>query len=138
MEKAREFQEKIYFCLTDYAKAFVWITTNCGKFLKRWEYQTTLPALRNMYADQQSTEGSALRLYILLPCLFNLYAEYMWNAELSESQAGIKITERNINNFRHADDTTLIAEIEEVLKSLLIRLKEESEKACLEASGSIW
>ena len=57
---------------------------------------------------------------------------------MDKVQAGIKIARRNINNFRHADDTTLIAEIEEVLKSLLIRLKEESEKACLEASGSIW
>ena len=97
-----------------------------GKFLKRWEYQTTLPALRNMYAGQQSTEGSALRLYILLPCLFNLYAEYiMRNARLYESQAGIKTDRRNINNLRYADDTTLMAESEE-LKSLLMKLKQES------------
>ena len=68
------------------------------------------------------------KLGILLPCLFNLYAEYMMrNAGLDEAQAGIKIAERNINNFRYADDTTLMAESEE-LKSLLMRVKEESEK----------
>ena len=69
---------------------------------------------------------------ILLPCLFNLHAEYiMWNAELDESQAGIKIAGKNINKFRYADDTTLMAEREEELKSLLIKVKEESEKAGL-------
>ena len=65
---------------------------------------------------------------ILSPCLFNLYAEYMWNAGLDEAQAGIKISGRNINNFRYADDTTLMAESEEELKSLLMKVKEESEK----------
>ena len=69
---------------------------------------------------------------ILSPCLFNLYAEYiMRNAELDEAQAGIKITGRNINNLRNADDTTLMAESEEELKSLLMKMKEESEKAGL-------
>ena len=69
---------------------------------------------------------------ILLPCLFNLYAEYiMWNARLDESQAGIKIARRNINNLRYADDTTLMAESKEELKSLLMKVKEESEKAGL-------
>ena len=64
---------------------------------------------------------------ILSPCLFNFYAEYiMWNARLDESQAGIKIAGRNINNLRHADNTTLMAESEEELKSLLMRMKEES------------
>ena len=68
---------------------------------------------------------------ILSPCLFNLYAEYiMQNARLNEAQTGIKIARRNINNLRHADDTTLMAESEE-LKSLLMRVKEESEKAGL-------
>ena len=66
---------------------------------------------------------------ILLPCLFNLYAEYiMRNAGLEEAQTGIKITGRNINNLRYADDTTLMAESEEELKSLLMKVKEESEK----------
>ena len=66
---------------------------------------------------------------ILSPCLFNLYTEYiMRNAGLEEAQAGIKITRRNINNLRYADDTTLMAEIEEELKSLLMKVKEESKK----------
>ena len=69
---------------------------------------------------------------ILSPCLFNFYAEYiMWNAGLDEAQAGIKIVGRNINNLRYADDTTLMAESEEELKSLLMKVKEESEKAGL-------
>ena len=67
--------------------------------------------------------------WILSPCLFNFYAEYiMWNARLDESQAGIKTGGRNINNLRYADDTTLTAESEEEQKSLLMRVKEESEK----------
>ena len=69
---------------------------------------------------------------ILSLCLFNLYAEYItWNARLDEVQAGIKIAERNINNLRYADDTTLMAESEEVLKSLLMKMKKESEKVGL-------
>ena len=69
---------------------------------------------------------------ILLPCLFNFYAKYiMWNAELDKAQAGIKIARRNINNLRYADDTTLMAESKEELKSLLKKVKEESEKAGL-------
>ena len=69
---------------------------------------------------------------ILSPCLFNLHTEYiMWNAELDESQDGIKIAERNINNLRYADDATLMAEIEEELNSLLMRVKEGREKAGL-------
>ena len=72
---------------------------------------------------------------VLSPCLFNLYPEYiMCNARLDESQAGIKITRTNINNLRCVDDTTLMAESEEELKSLLIKVKEESEKAGLKLS----
>ena len=68
----------------------------------------------------------------MLPCLFNFYAEYiMWNAGLDEAQAGIKIARRNINNLRYADDTALMAESEEELKSLLMKVKEESEKVSL-------
>ena len=69
---------------------------------------------------------------ILSPCLFNFYAEYiMRNAGLDEAQTGIKISEKNINNLRHADDTTLMAESKEELKSLLMKVKEESEKVGL-------
>ena len=101
--------------------------------------------LRNLYAGQEaavrighgttdwSQIGKGVRQgYILSPCLFNFYAEYiMRNAGLEEVQAGIKIAGRNINNLRYADDTTLMAESEEELKSLLIKVKEESEKAGL-------
>ena len=101
--------------------------------------------LRNLYAGQEATVrtghgttdwfqiGRGVRQgCILSPCLFNLYAEYiMRNAGLDESQAGIKITRRNISNLRYADDTTFMAESEEELKSLLMKLKEESEKAGL-------
>ena len=70
--------------------------------------------------------------YILSPCLFNLHTEYiMWNTGLDESQTGIKIAGRNINNFRYAHDTTLMAESEKELKSLLMKVKEVSEKAGL-------
>ena len=80
----------------------------------------------------QNWERSMSRLYILSPCLLNFYAEYiMQNAVLDESQAGIKIAGRNINNLRYADDTTLMAESEEELKSLLMKVIEESEKSGL-------
>ena len=96
--------------------------------------------LRNLYAGQEATVRTGYGITdwfqigkgvcqdcILSPCLFNLYAEYiMRNAGLEEAQAGIKIDRRNTNNLRHADDTTLMAEIEE-LKSLLMNAKEESE-----------
>ena len=101
--------------------------------------------LRKLYAGQEATvraghgttnwfqTGKGVHQgYILSPCLFNLYAEYiMRNAGLEEAQAGIKIAMRNINNLRYADDTTLMAESEEELKSLLMKVKEESEKAGL-------
>ena len=124
----------------------VWITINCGKFWKRWEYQTTLPAsweicvqIRkqqlelDMEQQTVSQMGKGVRQgYILSPCLFNLYAEYiMRNGVLEEAQAEIKIAGRNINNLRYADDTTLNAESEEELKSLLMKVKEDSEKVGL-------
>ena len=101
--------------------------------------------LRNLYAGQEATDrtghgttdwfqiGKRTRQgCILSPCLFNLYAEYiMRNARLEETQAGIKIARRNINHLRYADDTTLMAESEEELKSLLMKMKEESEKVGL-------
>ena len=100
--------------------------------------------LRSLYAGQEATvtTGNGTTDWfqigkevhqgcILSPCLLNLYAEYiMWNAQLDEAQAGIKTGRRNINNLRYADDTTLMAESEE-LKSLLMKVKEESEKAGL-------
>ena len=124
----------------------VWITINCGKFFKRWEYQTTwLPSLRNLYAGQEATVRTGhgktdwfqigkgvCQGCILSPCLFNLYAEYIIrNAGLVEAQAGIKIAGRNINNLRYAVDTTLMVESEEKLKSPLVKVKEESEKVGL-------
>ena len=104
--------------------------------------------LRNLYTGQEATVrtghgttdwfqiGKEVRQgCILSPCLFNLYAEYiMQNAMLDEAQAGIKIAGRTINNLRYADDTTLMAESEEELKSLLMRVKEVSEKAGLKLS----
>ena len=98
--------------------------------------------MRNLYPDQEATVRTGHETtdwfkigkgvhqgYILSPCLFNLYAEYiMRNAGLEEAQAGIKIARRNINNLRYADDTTLMTESEEELKSLLTKLKEESAK----------
>ena len=119
----------------------VWITTNCGKFLKNWDYHSTC-LLRNLYAGQEPTVGTGhgtidwfqirkgvCQGCILSPCLFNLYAEYiMRNSGLDEAQAGIKIAGRNINNLRYADDTTLMAESKEELKGLLIKVKEERKK----------
>ena len=147
IEKAREFQKNIYFCFIDYAKAFVWITTN-WKILKELGIPDHLTCLlRNLYGDQEATvrtgcgktnwfqiEKGVQQGCILSSCLFNLYAEYsMRNAGLEKAQAGIKIAGRNINNLRYADDTTLTAESEE-LKSLLMKVKEESEKAGLKLS----
>ena len=83
----------------------------------------------------QIFKGTSVKVCILSPCLFNLYAEYiMRKAGLEEAQAGIKLTRRNINNLRYADDTTLMAESEEELESLLMKVKEESEKAGLKLS----
>ena len=104
--------------------------------------------LRNLYAGQEATVrtghgtidwfqiGQGVRQgCILSPCLFNLYAEYiMRNAGLEEAQAGIKIAGRNINNLGYADDTTLMEESEEELKSLLMKVKEESEKVGLSST----
>ena len=106
--------------------------------------------LRNLYAGQEATVrtghgttdwfqiGKGVHQgCILSPCLFNLYAEYiMRNAGLEETQAGIKIAGRNINNLKYADDTTLMAESEEELKSLLMKVKEESEKVGLKLKHS--
>ena len=147
IEKAREFQRNTYFCFTDYTKAF-----DCVDHNKLWKslQEMRIPdhltcLLRNLYAGQEATVRTGLgttdwfqigkgvrQACILSPCLFNLYAEYiMRNAGLDEAQAGIKIAGRNIENLRYADDTTLMAESEEEMKSFLMKVKEESEKVGL-------
>ena len=144
IEKARELQKNIYFCFVDYAKAFECVDHNkLWKILQDMVIPDHLTCLlRNLYAGQEATveldmeqqTGSKLgKEYVKAvyrhPAYFNLYAEYiMRSASLDEAQAGIKIARRNINNLRYADDTTLMAESQEELKSLLMKAKEESEK----------
>ena len=139
IEKARKFQKNIYFCFIDYAKAFDCVDHNkLWKILKEMGLLDHLICLlRNLYAGQEATvrTGHGTRDWfqigkgvrqgcILSPCLFNLYAEYiMRNAGLEETQAGIKIAGRNVNNLRYADDTTLMAESEDELELL-----DESER----------
>ena len=148
IKKAREFQGSIYFCFIDYAKAFDFIVDHnkLWKVLQEMGIPDHLTCLlRNLYAGQEATVRTehgttdwfqiGERVHkgcILSPCLFNLYAEYiMRNAGLDEAQAGIRIARRNSNNLRYADDTTLMAESEEELKSLLMKVKEQSEKVGL-------
>ena len=141
----REFQKNICFCFIDYTKAFDCVDCiRLWTFLQEIEIPDHLVFLRNLYAGQEATVRTRYgtvdwfqigkgvhQSCILSPCLFNLYAEYiMWNAGLDEAHAGIKIARRNINNLRYADDTTLMVESEQ-LKSLLMKVKEESEKAAL-------
>ena len=139
-----------YFSFIDYTKAF-----HCVDHKKLWKIlqEMGIPdhltcLLRNLYVGQEATvrtrHGTADLFQIgkgvhqgciLSPCLFNLYAEYiMWNAELDEAQAGIKIARRNSKNLRYADDSTLTGESEKELKNLLMRVKEESAKAGLKLS----
>ena len=140
IEKAREFQKSTYFCFIDYAKAFDCVDHNkMWKILKEMGMPDHLTCLlRNPYAGHEATVrtghgttdwfqiGKGVhQSCILSPCLFNLYAEYiMRNIGLEETQAGIKIAGRNINNLRYADDTTLMAENEELTKKPL----DESER----------
>ena len=148
IEKAREFQRNIYFCFIDYAEAFDCVDDKkLWKILKEMGIPDHLTCLlRNLYEGQEATVitghgttdwfqiGKEVRQgCILSPCLFNLYAEYiMRNAGLEETQDGIKIAGRNINNLRYADDTTLMAESEEELKSLLMKVN----KACITRKDS--
>ena len=150
IKKAREFQKNIHFCFIDYDKAFDCVDHNkLWNTLKEMRIPDHLTCfLRNLYADQEATVrtghgttdwfqiGKRVRQgCILSPYLFNLYAEYiMRNTGLEEVQAGIKIARRKINNLRYADDTTLMAESEEELKSLLRKVKEESERIVLKLS----
>ena len=144
IEKAREFQRNINFCFIDYAKAFDCVDHNkLWKILKEIGMPDHLTCLlRNLYAGPEATVRTGRGTTdwfqigkgvhqgcILSPCLFNLYAEYIMRiAGLDEAQAEIKTAGRNINNLRFADDTTLMAESEEELKSLLMKVKKESEK----------
>ena len=144
IKKAKEFQKNIYLFFIDYAKAF-----DCVDHSKLWKIlkEMGIPdhltwLLRNLYAGQEATvrtghgttdwfqiEKGVSQGCILSPCLFNLYAEsIIRNAGLEEAQAGIKIAMRNINNLRYADNTTLMAESEEKLKSFLMKMKEEMKK----------
>ena len=141
IKKAREFQKNIYFCFIDYAKAFDCVDHNkLKKIFKEMGIPDHLTCLlRNLCAGQEATVRTrhgrtdwfkigkgVCQDCILSPCLFNIYAEYiMRNARLDEAQAGIKIAGRNINNFRYSDDTTLMAESKEKLRSLLMKVKEE-------------
>ena len=145
IEKAREFQRNI--CFTDYAKA-----SDCMDHNELWKIlqEMGIPdhltcLLRNVHAGQEATvraghgttdcfqiRKGVYQGCILSPCLFNFYAEYsMRNARLDQAQAGIKIAGRNISNLRYADDTTLMAESEEELKSFLMKVKDKSEKVGL-------
>ena len=149
IENAREFQKTLYFCFIGYSKVF-----DCVDHIKLWTilkemgiWDNLTSLLRNLYADQEATVRTSHGTTdwfkigkgvhqdcILSPCLFNSYAEYiMWNARLNEAQEGIKsvIAGRNTNSLRYEDDTTLMAESDEELKSLLIKVKEENEKCGL-------
>jgi len=143
--KKQDSSKKTSALLTMPKPLIVWITTN-WKILQEMRIPDPLTCLlRNLYAGQEATVrtghgtkdwfqiGKGVRGgCILSPYLFNFYAEYvMRNAGLDEAQAGIKIARRNINNLRYAEDTTLMAESEEELKSLLVKVKEESEKVGL-------
>ena len=140
IEKAREFQKK-HLLLLYWLSQSLWLrgSQQLWKILKEIGIPNNLTCLlRNLYAGQEApvrtghgtTDWFQIRKEvhqgcILSPCLFNLYVQYiMWNAGLDEAQAGIKLAGRNINNLRHADDTTLMAESEEELKSLLMKVRE--------------
>ena len=147
IEKARDFQKNIYFCFIDYTKDFDCVDHNkLWKILKEMgipDHMTCL--LRNLYAGQEATVRTrhgttdwfqvgkgVCQGCILSPCLFNLYSEYIRrNAGLDEAHTGINIARINISNLRYIGDTTIMAESEEELKSLLMNVKEESGKVGL-------
>ena len=147
IEKAREFQKNINFCFIEYTKVFDCVDhSELSKILKEMEIPSHLTwLLRNLYSGQEATvrtgHGTTYWLKIgkgvhqgciLSPCLFNFCAGYiMRKAGLEEEQAGIKIARRTISNLRYADDTTFMAEGEEEMKSLLMKVKEESGKVGL-------
>ena len=137
IKKARRFQKNIYFCFIDKAKAFDWITTNCAKFWKKWEYQTTLPASweictqvkkQQLELDMEQQTGSKLgKEYIKAVYCYPAYLTYMQSTSWEtlgwvKHKVGIKIARRNNNNLRYTDGTTLTA-LSEELKNLLMKLK---------------
>ena len=142
--KRKEFQKNIYFCFIDYTKAFDCVDhSKLWKILKEMGIPDHLTCLlRNLYAGQEATlkigcgttdwfqiRKGICQSCILSPCLFNFYAEFiMRNSELEETEAGIKIAGTNIKKLRYAEYIIIMAEIEEELRSLLIKVKEESEK----------
>ena len=144
IKKAREFEKNIYFWFIDFAKAFDCVDHNkLWKILKEMRITDHFTCLlRKLYTGQETTlrtghgttdwfqiRKGVCQGCILSPCLFNLYAKYtVRNSGLEEAQARIKISRRNTNNLRYTDDTTLMAESEEELKSLSMKVKEESEK----------
>ena len=138
IDKAREFQKNIYFCFIDYGKAFDCVGHNkLWNILRGGNSRPPYLLLKNLCASQEATvrtghgttdwfqiRKGVPQGYILSLCLFNLYAEYiMQNARLDEAKAGIKISRRNINNLRYADDITLMTESKEELNSLLMKVK---------------
>ena len=143
IEKAREYQKSIYFHFIDYTKAFDCVDQNkLWKILQEMGIPDHLTCLlRNLYAGQEATvrtrHGTTDWLQIrkgvcqgciLSSCLFNFYIEYIMRNARDVAQAGIKIAGRNISNLRYIDDTALMAEMEEELKSLLMKVKGEREK----------
>ena len=142
--KKQESSRKIIFCITDYAKAFDSLDHHkLWKILQEMGISDHLTCpLRNLYAGQEATvrtghgttDSFKIRKGVrhgcmLSLCLFNFYSEYiMRNAGLDKAQTGIKIARRNLSNFKYADNTTLMAESKEELKSLLMKVKEESDK----------
>ena len=146
-QKSKRVPEDIYFCFIDYAKSFDSVDHHTlWKILKEMGIPDHLICLlRKLYAGQEAIVrtghgatdwfqiGKGVRQgCILSPCLFNLYAEYiMRNTGLEEAQARIKIPGRNTNNLRYVDDTTVMAESEEELRTLLMKVKEKSEKVDL-------
>ena len=150
IEKARELKKKIYFCCIDYAKAFDCVDHNkLWKTLKEMGIPDHLICLlKNLCTGREATvrtrHGTTDKFKIgkgVSSCLFNFYAEYITqNGRLDDSEAGIKIVRRNTNDLRYADDTILMAESEEELKRLLMKVKEESEikkKMKIMSSGPI-
>ena len=151
MDQAREFQKNVYFCFIDYTKAFDYVDHNKLEILKEMGIPDHFACLLwILFAGQEATVRTGHGIMdwlqigkvvcqgcILSPCLFNLYAEYIkWNVGLDEAQAGIKITGRNNNNLRYADDTTIMEESKEELKEPLDQKERREWKNWLKTHNS--